>query len=100
GQRNGEAALYRQVLDAVANQYPAMGLQQMVGDTDAQPLFSTAVEVPGVFTRQAWEGGVRKAIDEIAAARREEIDWVLSDDRSQIDAALTPEALRESLTAR
>ncbi|WP_236235098.1 ImcF-related family protein, partial [Pseudomonas tohonis] len=27
-------------------------------------------------------------------------DWVLSDDRSQIDAALTPEALRESLTAR
>ncbi|WP_236235097.1 ImcF-related family protein, partial [Pseudomonas tohonis] len=33
GQRNGEAALYRQVLDAVANQYPAMGLQQMVGDT-------------------------------------------------------------------
>ncbi|BCD85401.1 type VI secretion protein VasK [Pseudomonas solani] len=100
GQRNGEAALYRQVLDAVANQYPAMGLQQMVGDTDAQPLFSTAAEVPGVFTRQAWEGGVRKAIDEIAAARREEIDWVLSDDRSQIDAALTPEALRESLTAR
>ncbi|BCD87430.1 type VI secretion protein VasK [Pseudomonas solani] len=100
GQRNGEAALYRQVLDAVANQYPAMGLQQMVGDTDAQPLFSTAAEVPGVFTRQAWEGGVRKAIDEIAAARREEIDWVLSDDRSQIDATLTPEALRESLTAR
>ena len=90
GQRNGEATLYRQVLDAVANQYPAMGLQQMVGDTDAQPLFSTAAEVPGVFTRQAWEGGVRKAIDEIAAARREEIDWVLSDDRSQIDAELTP----------
>lgn len=100
GQRNGEATLYRQVLDAVANQYPALGLQQMVGDTDAQPLFSTTAEVPGVFTRQAWEGGVRKAIEEVAAARREEIDWVLSDDRSQIDAELTPEALRESLTAR
>lgn len=100
GQRNGESTLYQQVLDAVANQYPALGLQQMVGDTDAQLLFSTAAEVPGVFTRQAWEGGVRKAIEEIAAARREEIDWVLSDDSSQIAAELTPEVLRERLVGR
>ncbi|WP_236209814.1 ImcF-related family protein, partial [Pseudomonas tohonis] len=100
GQRNGEATLYQALIDATANQYPPLGLQQMVGDTDAQLLFSTAAEVPGVFTRQAWEGAVRKAIDEIADARREEIDWVLSDDRSQIAAELTPEALRASLTAR
>ncbi|MGQ7816327.1 ImcF-related family protein [Metapseudomonas furukawaii] len=100
GQRNGEANLYRQVLQRAANQYPSLGLAQLVGDTDAQLLFSTAAEVPGVFTRQAWEGAVRQAIDEIAAARREEIDWVLSDDRSQIAAELTPEVLRERLAER
>ncbi|MBT8769596.1 ImcF-related family protein, partial [Metapseudomonas boanensis] len=100
GQRNGEANLYRQVLQRAANQYPPLGLAQLVGDTDAQRLFSTAAEVPGVFTRQAWDGVVRQAIDDIAAARREEIDWVLSDDRSQIAAELSPEVLRERLTAR
>jgi type VI secretion system protein ImpL len=98
--RNGEASLYEAVLDAAANQYPPLGLQQLVGDTDAQSLFATTAEVPGVFTRQAWEGQIRKAIDEAASARREEIDWVLSDDQTQVAADLTPEALREHLTAR
>ncbi|MCY1211891.1 type VI secretion protein IcmF [compost metagenome] len=100
GRRNGEASLYEAVLEAAASQYPPLGLQQLVGDTDAQWLFSTDAEVPGVFTRQAWEGRVRKAIDEAASARREEIDWVLSDDQSQVAAELSPEALRERLTAR
>ncbi|WP_285797926.1 ImcF-related family protein, partial [Metapseudomonas resinovorans] len=100
GRRNAEASLYEAILEAAANQYPSLGLQQLVGDTDAQMLFSTAAEVAGVFTRQAWEGQVRQAIDEAASARREEIDWVLSDDHSQVAADLTPEALRERLTAR
>ncbi|MCP1446056.1 type VI secretion system protein ImpL [Pseudomonas sp. GGS8] len=100
GQRNAESSLYQQVLDAAANQYPDLSLQQLVGDTDGQALFSADADVPGVFTRQAWEGQVRQAIDEIAEARREEIDWVLSDNRADIDAELTPDVLRERLTER
>ncbi|MBV7545614.1 type VI secretion protein VasK [Pseudomonas sp. PDM26] len=100
GQRNAEASLYRQVLDAAANHYPALGLQQMVGDTDARALFATTTSVPGVFTRQAWEGQVRQAIDAIAEARREEIDWVLSDNSASLAADLSPEQLRERLTER
>ena len=100
GQRNAEASLYQQVLDSAANHYPALGLQQLVGDTDALALFASAERVPGVFTRQAWEGQVRKAIDAVAEARREEIDWVLSDNASDISAALSPEALKQQLTAR
>ncbi|MGA3797683.1 ImcF-related family protein [Pseudomonas fluorescens] len=100
GQRNAEASLYRQVLDAAANHYPALGLQQMVGDTDARALFATTASVPGVFTRQAWEGQVRQAIDEVAEARREEIDWVLSDNPASLAADLSPERLKERLTER
>ncbi|WP_242443183.1 ImcF-related family protein [Pseudomonas sp. LFM046] len=100
GQRNGESALYQRVLDVAANNYPPLGLRQMVGDTDALALFTTEAEVPGVFTRQAWEGQVRQAIDAIAQARREDIDWVLSDDPAQVAADLTPDVLRERLTAR
>ncbi|WP_434575142.1 type VI secretion protein VasK [Pseudomonas sp. Z3-6] len=100
GQRNAEAGLYKRVLDEAAQHYPALGLQQMVGDTEAAALFSSKARVPGVFTRQAWEGQVRRAIDEIAQARREEIDWVLSDKPGDVDGRLTPDVLKARLTER
>ena len=100
GQRNAEASLYQQVLDDAAHHYPALGLHQLVGDTDALALFATEASVPGVFTRQAWEGQVRDAIDRVAEARREEIDWVLSDNPANLDSRLSPAQLRERLTER
>ncbi|WP_226503050.1 ImcF-related family protein [Pseudomonas sp. MWU16-30317] len=100
GQRNAETSLYQQVLDLAANQHPDMDLQSMVGETDALALFYSEASVPGVFTGQAWEGQVRRAIDDIAEARREEIDWVLSDQQADIAAELTPEVLKERLTER
>ena len=100
GQRNAEASLYQQVLDDAAHHYPALGLHQLVGDTDAFALFATDASVPGIFTRQAWEGQVRGAIDRVAEARREEIDWVLSDNPTDLDARLSPAQLRERLTER
>ena len=100
GQRNAETSLYQKVLDDTAHHYPALGLQQLVGDTDARALFSTDASIPGVFTRQAWEGQVRQAIDAIAEARREEIDWVLSDQQHEIAAELTPDELKAHLTER
>ncbi|WP_248744866.1 ImcF-related family protein [Pseudomonas sp. MWU12-2037] len=100
GQRNAEASLYQQVLDTAAPHYPALNLHQMLGESATQGLFSTTATVPGVFTRQAWEGQVRQAIDDIAQARREEIDWVLSDKPTNIAPELTPDLLRERLTER
>lgn len=100
GQRNAEATLYQHVLDTAANHYPPMGLQQMVGDTDATSLFTSREQVPGVFTREAWEGQVRSAIDDAAKARREEIDWVLSDNVGDVGGELSPEQLKARLTAR
>ncbi|MFP3848188.1 ImcF-related family protein [Pseudomonas sp. W5-01] len=100
GQRNGEASLYRQVLEAAATQAPDLGVEQMVDDKEAWPLFFTEASVPGVFTRQAWDGQVRQAIDDIVAARREQIDWVLSDRESSAFADTSPEQLRARLTER
>ncbi|MEF9672482.1 ImcF-related family protein [Pseudomonas sp. PCH446] len=100
GQRNAEAALYQQVLDKAAPHYPALSLRQMLDETATLGLFSTTATVPGVFTRQAWEGQVRQAIDEIAQARREEVDWVLSDKHAEIDPRMSPEELRKRLTER
>ncbi|MCF7536034.1 type VI secretion protein VasK [Pseudomonas sp. P2652] len=100
GQRNGEASLYQQVLEAAATHSPDLGVEQMVDDKEAWPLFFTEARVPGVFTRQAWEGQVRQAIDDIVEARREQIDWVLSDRESSGVADTSPEQLRARLTER
>ncbi|WBM34973.1 MULTISPECIES: ImcF-related family protein [Pseudomonas] len=100
GQRNAESSLYQHVLDTAANHYAPMALQQMVGDTDATALFTSTGHVPGAFTREAWEGQVRMAIDDAANARREEIDWVLSDNVGDVADELSPEQLKARLTAR
>ncbi|PJI50417.1 MAG: type VI secretion protein VasK [Pseudomonas sp.] len=100
GQRNGMSNLYQQVIDRASNNFAAMTLLDMVGETDASTLFDTPNSVPGVYTRQAWEGQVGKAIDEVAEARREAIDWVLSDQQSTLDSDLKPEVLKAQLTER
>jgi len=100
GQRNAEAALYQKVLADAAHHYPAMGLAQLAGDTDPAALFKATGSVAGVFTRQAWEGQIRQAIEAVAQARREEIDWVLSDQQTEVADALTPERLQQRLTER
>ncbi|WP_371369507.1 ImcF-related family protein [Pseudomonas sp. QL9] len=100
GQRNGVASLYEKMLEGAGNNYADLNLLQMVGEIDAQALFDTPNSVPGAFTRQAWEGHVRAAIDEIAEARREEIDWVLSDRQNKVADELKPEALKAQLTER
>lgn len=100
GRRNGVANLYQQVIERASNNYATMTLLDMLGETDAASLFDTPNSVPGVFTRQAWEGQVSKAIEEVAATRREEIDWVLSDQQSTLDSDLQPEVLKAQLTER
>ncbi len=66
GKHNAEAALYQQMLQSVEKNYADLTLRQMTGDTDAERLFTTSRVIPGMFTRQAWEGGIQKAIAEAA----------------------------------
>ena len=100
GQQNAESGLYQEVLKQVASNWPDLTLMDMVGDTDAQLLFSTEEVVPGMFTRQAWEEQVKAAIDDVVDKRRNEIDWVLTDKTQTLDNEIAPEALKARLTER
>ena len=100
GQRNAESTLYENMLTAVRRNYADMTLEDMTSGTDARRLFSTQEVVPGVFTRQAWEGGIQEAIDNAVASRRDEIDWVLSDNHRTVSGDISPEALKQRLTNR
>ena len=100
GQRNAESTLYENMLTAVRRNYADMTLEDMTPQTDARRLFSTGEVVPGMFTRQAWEGGIQDAIDAAVASRRDEIDWVLSDNRNTVSTDVSPKALKQRLTNR
>jgi type VI secretion system protein ImpL len=100
GMRNSESTLYQKMLAQVANQYADMRLADMTGDTDVSRLFTTDTVIPGMFTRQAWEQAVQPAIEKVVAARRDEMDWVLSDTRQSAAQPVSAEALRARLTER
>ena len=100
GRRNAESTLYENMLKSVHRNFADVSLEDMTSGTDARRLFTTDEVVPGMFTRQAWEGGIQQAIDKAASSRREEIDWVLSDSRKTVSTDLSPEALKARLTRR
>lgn len=102
GVRNSESTLYQKMLSQVAHLYVDMRLEDMTGDTDVARLFSSDETVPGMFTRQAWEQAVQPAIDKVVKARRDELDWVLTDSKRQATTQdeTSPEALKKRLTER
>ncbi|MDA8504991.1 type VI secretion protein VasK [Citrobacter sp. Awk 2] len=100
GRRNAESTLYENMLKSVRRNFADVSLEDMTSGTDARRLFTTEDVVPGMFTRQAWEGGIQQAIEKAANSRRDEIDWVLSDSRKAVSADLSPEALKARLMQR
>ncbi|MBJ3590117.1 type VI secretion protein VasK [Salmonella enterica subsp. enterica serovar Saintpaul] len=102
GVRNSESTLYQKMLSQVVHLYADMRLEDMTGETDASRLFSTSDIVPGMFTRQAWEQSVQPAIEKVVKARRDELDWVLTDSKRQAmtQDETSPEALKNRLTER
>ena len=100
GRRNAESTLYENMLKSVRRNFADVSLEDMTSGTEARRLFTTDQVVPGMFTRQAWEGGIQQAIEKAANSRRDEIDWVLSDSQKTVSADLSPEALKSRLTQR
>lgn len=100
GMRNSESTLYQKMLARVSHLYADMRLQDMTGETDASRLFTTDSVVPGMFTRAAWEQAVQPAIDKVVKERRDELDWVLTDNTQSSQQKSEPEALKKRLTER
>ncbi|MGO4159158.1 ImcF-related family protein, partial [Cupriavidus sp. YAF13] len=103
GERNAEDTVYRGVIQAfggnAGSKYPDQTLAALTAGTDPRGLVRATAIVPGVFTRQAYEGYVAPAIEQ--AARRTEIanDWVLTDGKPQLRTeSRSAEALQAALT--
>jgi type VI secretion system protein ImpL len=98
GVRNSEDTIYEGILDSVGHKYPDQNLASLTVGTDTRGLFTTSATIPGVFTRQAWEGSVEAAIDDAAKHNGVEGNWVLGNNgASQAGTATTPDELRTAL---
>ncbi len=76
------------------------GLTTDIADTGTDATLPFPDALLRRLTRQAWEGQVREAIEQVVTARREEIDWVLSDRQQDTSADISPDTLRNRLTSR
>lgn len=99
GVKNSEDTIYQNVLAAVGHKYPDQTLATLTAGTDTRGVFRTTTTVPGVFTRQAWDGSIEAAIDDAAKHNGVAGDWVLGNAGTS-SKAQTPEALRAALRKR
>ncbi|MFM0159351.1 ImcF-related family protein [Paraburkholderia sediminicola] len=109
GAKNSEDTVYQSILNAVGNKYPNQTLASLTAGTDTRGLIYTTGTVPGVFTREAYEGTVAAAIDEVAKRSEVASDWVLTDAQNGQEngngqptqaPAQSADALRAELTNR
>ncbi|NML32740.1 ImcF-related family protein [Paraburkholderia antibiotica] len=78
GTSNSTDTIYHSILDAATGKYGDQTLATLLAGTDARGLFRTGATVPGVYTRQAWDGQISQAIDEAAQRQNVTSDWVLN----------------------
>lgn len=97
GIQNSTDAVYQQFLDEAKPKYPPVSLAALLGDTTGRGLFNTTQTIPGVFTREAWEQRIAKAIDDASQQGNVAGDWVLSDAKSATHA---PSSLKAELRQR
>jgi type VI secretion system protein ImpL len=99
GLQNSTDTVYQQILDETRIKYPPLSLQSLLGDTSSRGVFTTSETVPGVYTRQAWDERIGKAIDDADEQRTVTGDWVLSDTPTSSATASTA-SLKEQLRQR
>jgi type VI secretion system protein ImpL len=101
GLQNSTDTVYQQILDETRVKYPPVSLQTLLGETSSRGVFTTSETVPGIYTRQAWDERIGKAIDDADEQRTVTGDWVLSDTPSATTSATASTAsLKEQLRQR
>jgi len=103
GVMHGERAIdrvYAQIKAHAAPRFPPISVAQIVGD-QAGSLVVGSHAISGVFSREAWSGYIRNAIQEAAYKEVSSTDWVLNTpeqhDLQKIDF---PENIQKQLEAK
>lgn len=90
--------IYAEIKARASTRYASMTVARIVGEQDRAMVAGSYV-IPGVFTREAWEGYVQDAFKDAANKQLRNTDWVLKTSSSD-DLTLegSPEQIQKSLT--
>jgi type VI secretion system protein ImpL len=90
--------VYADIKARAATRYPAVTVAALLPEGDREVVAGSQV-VPGAFTRQAWDGYVKGAIEEAARHTLQSTDWVLKTATAD-DLTLegSPEQIQKTLT--
>ncbi|KFA59590.1 hypothetical protein A9G48_05330 [Gilliamella sp. wkB18] len=101
GVQNAVNRLYQEIIQRASQQYSNLSLYELLPGIDSHILFFNDVEVPGIYTRKAWENTIKDEIEDAAKTRRDQIDWVLGEGgKNSLTRAISPEVLKKELTER
>ncbi|WP_232776859.1 ImcF-related family protein [Rahnella sp. AA] len=97
---DAEQKLYGSLIYRTSRNFGDLSLTQLLDGQETGGMFTLAAEVPGSFTRQAYEGAIAPEIAALVIQRQEQVSWVLAEPEHPVETSLSPTALGERLTAR
>ncbi|MDT6962816.1 ImcF-related family protein [Cupriavidus sp. SZY C1] len=105
GERNAVDTIYQTILEGAGRKYPDLTLAALAAGTDTRGLVRATGAVPGVFTRQGYEGYVEAAIEKATRSQDVAHDWVLTDGQAEAaqsspQPSTSADALRDALAQR
>lgn len=95
GIEHGETSIYQSILTQAAAKYPPRSAASLLPGVDSRGLFAIPGTLPGVYTREAWEGYIRTAFDKADPKQGSEASWVMATTASTGDAATLKTRLRQ-----
>ncbi|UJD92162.1 hypothetical protein FS594_25845 (plasmid) [Rahnella aquatilis] len=97
---DAEQKLYGSLIYRTSRNFADLSLTQLLNGQDSGGMFTLDADVPGSFTRQAYEGAIAPEIAALVTRREEQVGWVLAGPGQPVEASRSPAALGERLTAR
>jgi type VI secretion system protein ImpL len=95
GIEHGEQTIYQSILAQAAAKYPPRSAASLLPGVDSRGLFAIPGTLPGVYTREAWEGYVSTAFDKADPKQGSEAAWVMAVAGNKGDAAALQNRLRQ-----
>lgn len=98
GAQNAVNSIYKKMIQQASQNYADQSLNQLLDGFDNHLLFFSKEDLPGIYTRKAWENTIKQEINEVSKLRQEQIDWVLSDGDNSLPKSISSESLKKQLT--
>ena len=95
GVEHGDETIYQSILQQAAAKYPARTASSLLPGVDSRGLFLLPGTLPGAYTREAWEGYVRTAIDNADPKQGSDALWVMGAEAARSEGNLLKTRLQQ-----